>query len=295
MSEIRNLGRIGIGTATFIAGYGLAASEAPGVTLLRYAIERGVAYLDTAALYGESERAIGELASECAQRGVRICTKVSPEGLQPDSIEQATRASLERLRSSAVDTLMLHSVTGELLRSPAIGRAWDGVRKHALAVRIGASTYGIDDARFALGTEWCDSLQVEHSILNQSVLRAIADVRRTGQEIVVRSVLCKGLLTRGALDLSLPTAVAARVTAIEEIARGWGMTLPSLAIRFALDTPGVNIVVVGVASRKQLDEALSAAALPPLSDGRYRELAAMDASYEDWSHPERWPNGVLVS
>jgi aryl-alcohol dehydrogenase-like predicted oxidoreductase len=166
----------------------------------------------------------------------------------------------------------------------------EAVKKSRRACLTGASTYGADDARLALAQPWCDVVQVEHSVLNPSVVHALAGVKRPGQEIAARSVLCKGLLTgrrRYATDLDV--ALAATLDRLEARAHDWGFTLPELAIRFALDTPGVDIVLVGMSNLPELETALAAARRTPLEQRQMEALAEFDCAYEDWSHPERWP------
>jgi aryl-alcohol dehydrogenase-like predicted oxidoreductase len=169
----------------------------------------------------------------------------------------------------------------------------EAVKKSRRACLTGASTYGAGDARLALVQSWCDVVQVEHSVLNPSVVRALAGVKRPGQEIAARSVLCKGLLTarrRHATDLD--GALAARLDRLEAQALDWGFSLPELAIRFALDTPGVDIVLVGVSNLTELDVALAATQRPPLEPWQREALAEFDRGQDDWVHPERWPEAA---
>src|SRR4051812_48346848 len=80
---------LGIGTATFVAGYGLGAeTQRPreAAALLREAIDSGIRYLDTAAVYGEAEAAIGLIADEIQDSEVRVCTKIDAESLKSDGI-----------------------------------------------------------------------------------------------------------------------------------------------------------------------------------------------------------------
>ncbi len=282
---------LGIGTATFVPGYGLGQVGSTGVELIEAALDRGVRYVDTAAAYGDSERALGTVATRLAQGGVRVATKVSAAEARSgrDALVAAVRASLERLRVERVDTVLLHSAETSDLCEPSIGAAFEAVKRAGLAARAGASTYGVEAAEAALSQEWVDVVQVEHSLLNQAVVRAVAGGKRPGQELVARSVLCKGLLTarRAALGL-LPPAVAEAVDRLEGEARDRGWALPELAIRFALDTPGVDVVVVGVGTGEELETALLASARPALGAARVAELAAFDRSGEDFVHPERW-------
>jgi aryl-alcohol dehydrogenase-like predicted oxidoreductase len=269
---------LGIGTAAFLAGYGIGPAAEPPDDLLGLAVERGIRYIDTAADYGDSEAAVGRVVVP----GVRVCTKV-PAAATIDDV----RAAVARL-GAAPDTILMHSAGLEQLAgAPAID-ALGAARAAGLASRIGASTYGTEAAAFALDQPWCDTIQVEYSVLNQSVLRTLPPTR-AAKEIVVRSVLCKGLLTsRRTAAPRFTTPLADALEGLEQCARDWGCTIEALAIRFALDSPGIDVVLVGVSNHAELETALDAAALPRLTRDQWTRLAAFDRSDHDAAHPERW-------
>jgi len=272
---------LGIGTATFLAGYGLGAAMRPDADLLAAAVAAGVAYLDTAADYGESEIAVGRVRAP----GVRVSTKV-----KPSEAFAAVEASCARLQGP-VDTILMHSAAAEQLGSAPAIDALQEAKARGLASRIGASTYGADAASAALARSWVDVVQVEYSIVNQSVLRALdaRGVRARGQEVVARSVLCKGLLTsRRTAAPDLVSDVREAIEEIERCAREWRHSIETLAIRFALDSPGVDVVLVGVSSASELDVALAAARAEPLTQDQWKRLASLDRSGADAVHPERW-------
>lgn len=278
---------LGLGTATFLSGYGLGSSGVGGgerESLIREAVAKGVVYVDTAVAYGDAENSLGEIAGLLNARRVRVCTKLAFSDL-PGGLD----SSLKRLGCALVDTVLLHSAKRAELVDGSVLRAFGEMRKKGQAAHTGASTYGSEDAIVALEQPWCDVLQVEHSILNPSVVKAVVPLLRPGQELVVRSVLCKGLMTerRRYLPATFSRIVAA-VERLESVAREWGYTLPELAIRFALDTPGVNVVLVGVSNEAELEMALRARDREPLSPEQMEALEKFDCSESDCVHPERW-------
>ena len=287
--------RLGLGTATFIPGYGLAPAGRPGPDLLDAAFSAGVRYVDTAAAYADSEGALGQVADRVRSLDVRVATKLPAGPAEPtrESCRDAMEASLARMGLATADTVLLHSASADQVASPAVAEAWTSLRDGGLVARVGASTYGIEAARLAVSTSWCDTVQVEFSILNQSV---VTDLRQTTRpvEVIARSVLCKGLLTSSARGLLLPGGAAKTLQALDAVAGGLGMDLTTLAIRFALDTPGIDVVLVGISSKAELDLAVAAAARAPLSANEYGIVAAFDRSAEEWSHPERWREGTLA-
>jgi aryl-alcohol dehydrogenase-like predicted oxidoreductase len=132
-------------------------------------------------------------------------------------------------------------------------------------------------------------VQIEYSILNQSVLQGITMAKRPNQEVVVRSVLCRGLLSSNPPALpGMPSAVRSTLAKLDQLARSWAFSLSELAIRFALDSPGVDIVLVGVADQQELDAALRVADLPCLNRDQMQTLKEFDLASLDFVHPERW-------
>jgi aryl-alcohol dehydrogenase-like predicted oxidoreductase len=280
--------RLGFGTAGFIAGYGIAGgSTAPEARLLERAVAEGVDYFDTAQAYGAAEHALARMSKLLRSRSVRVCTKVVVEHQNADGLVDAVRLSRERL-GLPLHAVLVHNATHAELHSGSIAEAMTRVTAGGLAGRTGASTYGIEDAADALRTPWCGVVQVEYSILNQSVITAIRPLAR-GQEIVVRSVLCKGLLTPKWRHVQgLDRDAASAIERVERASVEWGLPMPELAIRFALDTSGADIVLVGIATDEELDVALRASRRPALDRQQIEELRGLDRPASAASHPERW-------
>ena len=252
--------------------------------LLRAAVGRGISYIDTAAAYGASLYWLGQLSDLLRANQVRLCNKLSPSALEDGMMD-----SLRQLRCDQLDTLLVHSARRADLLDTQIAEAMNAAKEAGLTVRCGASTYGADDACLALEQAWCDVVQLEFSIVNPSVMRDVVAHRRPGQEVVVRSVLGQGMLSaRRHQSTHLDDGAMAVLDALEARGREWGLRLEHLAIRFALDTYGVAVVLVGAGNLDELDTALGAADAPPLEPWQLESLAQFDRSREDWTHPERW-------
>lgn len=279
---------LGLGTAPFIADYSIDGAPGPvdPAGLLADCVEAGVRYVDTSAHYGEVETLLGAHRPLLERHRARLCVKVGVRDW-PQGIDEA----LVRLDVERVDTVMIHSARGAALRDPRIADVMARVKAAGRSARTGASTYGIDDARYVLEQPWGDAVQTEHSILNPSVARAIGPGKRAGQEIVVRSVLCRGLLTarRHEAPRVGDDEVMTMLERLDALAAAWGFgDLAELAIRFALDSPSVDVVLVGIASLAELKVAMAASARPPLTGRQLDALREFDHSAEDWTHPERW-------
>jgi len=133
------LGALGLGCMNLSHAYGAPPAVPAASALLRRAVELGVRYFDTAALYGfgSNETLLGEvlaphrrdifLASKCGLAGVdgRRVIDGRPEALRRTCLE-----SLARLRTDVIDLYYLHrwdrrvpieDSVGELSRLVAAG------------------------------------------------------------------------------------------------------------------------------------------------------------------------------
>ena len=280
---------LGFGTAPLMPDYGIGGAATSEVsdrlTVLRAAVDAGLTFIDTASAYGDVELLLGQLAPLCQAHRVRVCTK-----LQVPELRNGLTGSLRRLSCERVYAVLAHSVGMPELLDSRMADSMMRIKAEGHAALTGASTYGVGAARRACQQPWCDMVQVEHHILNPSVVRVVAGLKRPGQQMVARSVLCRGLLTdRRSFAKHLDRDALTMLDRLEVQARDWGFSLPELAIRFALDTPGIDVVLVGIGHLRELGTALSALRREPLTAWQMQSLADFDRSFEEWSHPEHWP------
>jgi len=159
----RVLGRTGFEVSDLAIGG--AFNEA---AVVRYALDRGVNYIDTAESYGngDSERKIGEALPHFDRKGVFVTTKLAIEDKDTEeSIVERFGACQERLKTDYVDALFMHSVSdvqqvgnqafhAAVARLRADGRVrFSGVSSHGARGRPGDSMETVlcaaaEDGRF---------------------------------------------------------------------------------------------------------------------------------------------------
>lgn len=104
---------LGLGCMGLSYGYGPATDRKEAMALIRTAVEHGVAFFDTAEIYGPytNEELVGESLAPFRNQVV-IATKFGirhdADGQQvqdsrPESIKQSVEGSLKRLRVDAID------------------------------------------------------------------------------------------------------------------------------------------------------------------------------------------------
>jgi predicted aldo/keto reductase-like oxidoreductase len=110
---------LGFGTMRLpIVGDNQAAiNEAEAIQLIRYAIDHGVNYIDSAYTYhdGNSETVVGKALKGRYRRKARIATKMPVFSLKTKKdLDTILQTQLKRLKTDFIDFYLLHSLTREL-------------------------------------------------------------------------------------------------------------------------------------------------------------------------------------
>jgi len=205
----------------YSAAYDLPSDLEVG-RLLNGVLDAGINLIDTAPAYGTSEeriaRAVGHRRGEfllCTKAGESFHDGHSTFDFSGAALRRSVEASLRRLRTEAVDILLLHSGGQDL----EIQRQGDTVetlvalRETGLARAVGLSAKTVEGARAALA--WADVLMVEYHAEDRVQEPVMAEAHAAGVGVLVKKALASGRLA------------------------------PEAALRFVLANPGVSSAVVG--------------------------------------------------
>jgi aryl-alcohol dehydrogenase-like predicted oxidoreductase len=194
---------LGLGTAALAVPYGApqgerdAPSRAAAVATVVRAVERGVAFIDTAPAYGDAEAIVGEAG---VPAGCVIATKLAippagwaalDDGALRDHLHRSVEASLRALRRDTLDVLQVHNLSpGDGTRS-ALRDTLQELRDEGLVRATGGTVYGEEAALAAVGV--FDVVQIAMSVLDRRPERSVVPAaRERGTGIVVRSGLLRG-------------------------------------------------------------------------------------------------------
>jgi aryl-alcohol dehydrogenase-like predicted oxidoreductase len=283
------------------------------VEAIRRAVELGVNWVDTAAVYGlgHSEQVV-QRALEPYRVGeeVLVFTKcgrrwegragVFPGGaiendLRPESIREECEASLRRLGLECIDLYQAHWpdwTTGTLVED-----SWGTMAElveEGKARWIGVCNFDDELLERCEAIRHVDSVQPPLSLLARGARHtAIAWAAAHGSGVVCYSPMASGLLTgafdgeriatlgdgdwrRGspAFQEPLVTRTLELVARLGPIAAELGTTLPALAVAWVLAQPGVTGAIVGARTPRHADGWAPASELE--LDGE--TLAAIDAA-----------------
>lgn len=251
-----------LGTVQFGLPYGITnqAGQVPEVEvsrILELATASGIELLDTAQAYGTSETVLGRCWPTGAPR--RLISKL-PAGAGQESWEASLVASLDRLKTPQLDGFLLHR-SSDLLASD--GKAlmdWlEGLRERGLVERIGVSIYDASELD-GLPLERLQLVQLPLSVYDQRPIRddTIARLQDLGIAVHVRSVLLQGLLLQPPEEWPAHLSKAFRnhhARWLKQLHQE-GVSPLTGALGFVRDCEGVEAVLCGVVSRKELVEIL---------------------------------------
>jgi aryl-alcohol dehydrogenase-like predicted oxidoreductase len=222
--EYRNLGRTGVKVSSFCLGtmnFGGRTDEKEASTIIDYAIDAGINFIDTANVYGHdpanfeigrgrSEEIIGRALKQNGKRsGIILATKAHfPVGTNPNTqgssrrhiIEQC-EASLQRLQTDFIDLYQLHHPTNDVPIDETL-RALDDLIRTGKVRYIGTSSFAAWQIMESLwvSKELCLNRficeQPVYNLLDRRIERELVPMAQTyGLGIIPWSPMAGGLLT----------------------------------------------------------------------------------------------------
>lgn len=262
--------------------------DSQSVAAIRRAIERGINWIDTAAIYGlgHSEEVVARALEGIADRPYIFtkCGLVANERGEPqrvlkaDSIRRECEASLRRLKVDTLDLYQIHWPGAD------IEEAWGELArlKEAGKVRyIGVSNFDVGQMEKAMKIAPITSLQPPYSLVDRDVEADILPFcSKHGIGVINYSPMYSGLLTgsmtaerAGALPADdwrsrnpefQPPRLQRNLALVEllrEIGGRQGRSPGEAAIAWTLQNPAITAAIVGARSAGQVDGWVGAASL----------------------------------
>ena len=274
---------------------------------IRHAVERGVNWIDTAAVYGHghSEEVVAEALHDLPEADRPfVFTKGGlawdehdrsrePQRVgAPDSLRREVEASLRRLRVERLDLYQMHWPADDGTPLEEYWRVFLDLRAQGKVRAVGLSNHGVADLDACEALGHVDSLQ---PLLNLVRREAAADVvpwcADHGTGVIVYSPMASGLLSGAftadranafdALDLRAQSPNfqgealernLALVDALRPVAERHDVTVPAVAVAWTLAFRGVTGAIVGARRPDHVDGWIAAAHIE-LDDRDLAEIA----------------------
>jgi len=289
---------IGLGCMNICAVYGPPPTFDEAERLLLTALDEGVDFFDTAALYGfgESERIIGKvlskhrsrftLASKCGMQGVDVKgdgQKVRVIDGRPNTLKATCDNSLRSLNTDVIDLYYLHRWDKRVPIEESVGALADLVRVGKIR-SIGLSEVSADTLRKAHAEHPIAALQTEYSLWTRNpeiaVLKACQEmgVAFVSFSPLARKFLCNDLHDIGSLSANDWRHTSPRFHAEHyprnlqllqdhvQIAQALGCTPAQLAIAWVLHQAPHIVTIPGTSRVVHLKENMAASRIQLSAD-----------------------------
>src|SRR5882762_4383832 len=275
------------------------------IAAIHRALELGVNWIDTAAVYGlgHSEEVVGRALKEWRGSKPYVFTKCGLRGnakgevqkvLSAESIRREVEDSLRRLSIDVIDLYQIHWPPDP--DSDALEEAWStlaNLKREGKVHWIGVSNFSVQQLRRAQTIAPVTSLQPRYSLVHREVEDEILPFCLAEDiGVIVYSPMASGLLT-GAMtreramklpkddwrrrhpDFTEPSLShnLALVEHMREIANRHNRFVGEVAIAWALRHPAVTGAIVGARNARQAEEVMRAGELR-LADAEVNEIEA---------------------
>jgi len=287
--------KIGLGTVQFGLDYGISNKSGKTtpdevVNILETAMRNGIRVIDTAALYGESERVLGQALPE--KHSFDVITKTprfteTGNAERAHMLEQAFQRSLQHLHAASVYGLLIHHADDLIGDSGMqLMNRMKELKQKGLVKKIGVSAYTAEQIDRVMENFTIDLIQLPVNVLDQRLLVSghLARLKAAGIEVHARSAFLQGLLLME--PASVPPyfdPIRQHLVRYHDKVRQLGLTSVQAALGFVTGLNEVDAVICGVTTHQQLNEVCAGA--NPCRAGLFAEFAL---SEEGMVNPSLW-------
>jgi aryl-alcohol dehydrogenase-like predicted oxidoreductase len=292
-----NITRVGfgawaIGGGGWEFGWGKQEDE-DSVAAIKRALEMGVNWIDTAAVYGlgHSEEVVVRALQEWKGARPYIFTKCSMvwneerkvrKEYSANSIRRECEDSLRRLQASVIDLYQMHWPPAD--NGAGLEEAWEemaALQKEGKVRWIGVSNFNVEQLKRVEAIAPVTSLQPPYSLIRRQIESEILPhCEKSGVGVISYAPMASGLLT-GAMTRERAAAFAADdfrsrnpefkeprlsknielVERLRQIGSRHGRNPGEVAIAWALRHPAITGVIIGARNAKQAEGVMNAAGL----------------------------------
>jgi uncharacterized protein len=252
------------------------------IRMIRYAINQGVNYVDTAYPYhmGTSEGVVGEALKDGYREKVRLATKMPTWKIESyDDFDRFYNEQLDRLQTDVVDFYLLHALNKDIWKKINDFGVLQWAEKAFKDGRIRYLGFSFHD-QYPIFKEILDSTdlwtfcQIQYNYMdtnNQAGIKGLKDAAAKGLAVVVMEPLLGGKLANA------PAAVqAVWDSALEK------RTPADWALQWVWNQPEVTLLLSGMSTMEQVEQNLASASRSGIGNLSSEDLALFDTVKEKY-------------
>ena len=276
-----------LGTVQFGLNYGINNTQGKPekenvFQILSYAYESGIRYLDTAELYGNAHDLIGEFHKLYPAKKFEIITKFPHEF--ESSLDDKIYTYLDQLAVSHLHAILFHSFDSYVKHRSELNGKIDKV------IKIGVSVYTNAQMEAVINDANIDIIQLPFNLFDNIHLRGVLlkKAKEKNKIIHTRSAFLQGLFF---MKKDNPNKIRVKLEKelklISNISLKYSISIGSLALKYCLQQPHIDGVLIGVDSLAQLKENIEYTETN-VSDEYMKEINAIRIDDIELLNPSLW-------
>lgn len=252
--------------------------EAEAIKMMRYAIDQGVNYVDTAYAYEGSEAVVGKALQDGYRDKVKLATKI-PIWLaqKTDDLDKYLDEELERLQTDCIDFYLIHAIWKNRWKRVHELNVFDWADKAIADGRIKHLCFSYHDDT-PLFKEVIDAYdwamcQIQYNYMNEDVQAGTAGLEYAAQKgvaVVIMEPLLGGLLVEPPMN-------------VKPLWEQAGKNPVDMALQWLWNKPEVSTVLSGMSTIEQVQQNIASAdrsGIDTLSQADLDLVASVQKAYE---------------
>jgi aryl-alcohol dehydrogenase-like predicted oxidoreductase len=227
--------------------------------ILNKAYESGIKFLDTAQVYGEAHKVIGEFHKTNPTTKFKINTKIS-NNIDLNKVEFTIENYLKDMKVDNIETLMFHSFdsynNGSKILDELISLKNKGIIKN-----IGVSVYKNIEIEKLLSDNSIKTIQLPFNVLDNLNLKGdlLRKLKFNNKNVQARSVFLQGLLFKELSNKNNSLKkLNLELSFLRELLLEFNCTMEQLAISYCCYQENIDEIILGVDSLDHLDRNIKA-------------------------------------
>lgn len=227
--------------------------------ILNKAYESGIKFLDTAQVYGEAHKVIGEFHKTNPTTKFKINTKIS-NNIDLNKVEFTIENYLKDMKVDSIETLMFHSFdsynNGSKILDKLISLKNKGIIKN-----IGVSVYKNIEIEKLLSDNSINTIQLPFNVLDNLNLKGdlLRKLKFNNKNVQARSVFLQGLLFKELSNKNNSLKkLNLELSFLRELLLEFNCTMEQLAISYCCYQENIDEIILGVDSLDHLDRNIKA-------------------------------------
>ncbi|MDS1002890.1 aldo/keto reductase [Clostridium sporogenes] len=227
--------------------------------ILDTAYDNGIRILDTALVYGDSEKIIGTYMKEKGKT-FEICTKTPKLYENQNSleiIEENINKSLDNLNVSNIDFYLFHNFS-DLVRLYKEDKEYlKGLKNEGIIKKIGVSIYDTEELEYIVKNiyDLVDVVQIPFNIFDLRWIQTdlLDKTKNKGIEVAARSAFLQGVLfMNGKEAKKIHPLLEGYLTTLKYFSDNRNMTIGETALTFIKSQNNIDYILVGCESKEQI-------------------------------------------